>query len=111
MSSTGTRASRRMTATLPDAIATRFVSQIQAARAHQDIFEGFYLDIDPEREGVAALRRRRRRVTNALDTPMKAVSLVEENNTLYWRDGVPARPVARRRGQRGLDARREGTVV
>lgn len=111
MKPNGRHRSRRPAETVPETMATRFLSQIQATRAHEDLFEDFYVDVDREREGVAALRRRRRRVTNALDTPMKAVSLVEENGTLYWRDGVPARPVARRRGRRGLDATSEGTVV
>ena len=89
----------------------RYLSHIEANRREQDLFKDLYVSADPAERTVASLRRRRRRAVNALDSPMKSVSLVEENGTLYWRDGIPSRPVARRRGRRGLDATSEGSLV
>jgi len=59
------------------------------------------------------LRRRRRRVANSIDGPVRAVTLVEEDGVLYWRDGVPGHSVGvRRRGRRGgVAAEPEGTYV
>ena len=86
----------------------RFLSQVSAYRREKDLFENFYQE-PAEGEGtVAGLRRRRRRVTNDLESPMKAVSLVEEDGTLYWRDGVPTSDAARRRQRRRLRSRRRG---
>lgn len=89
----------------------RYLSHIEANRREQDLFKDLYVSADPAERTVASLRRRRRRAVNALDSPMKSVSLVEENGTLYWRDGIPSRSVARRRGRRGLDATSEGSLV
>lgn len=98
-----------MTSPVPDP--RRFLSHIEASRREEDLFKGLYLDADPARQTLASLRRRRRRAVNDIDSTMKAVSLVEDNGTLYWRDGIPARPAARRRGRRGLDATSEGSLV
>jgi pimeloyl-ACP methyl ester carboxylesterase len=89
----------------------RFLSHIEACRREEDLFKGLYVATEPEQQTVAALRRRRRRAVNDIDSTMKAVSLVEENGTLYWRDGIPSRPAARRRGRRGLDATSQGSLV
>src|SRR6185436_7757171 len=98
-----------MTSPVPDP--RRFLSHIEASRREEDLFKGLYVDADPDRQTLAALRRRRRRAVNDIDSTMKAVSLVEDNGTLYWRDGIPSRPAARRRGRRGLDAADEGSLV
>jgi hypothetical protein len=89
----------------------RFLSHIEACRREEDLFKGLYVTAEPGQQTVAALRRRRRRAVNDIDSTMKAVPLVEENGTLYWRDGIPSRPAARRRGRRGLDATSEGSLV
>ena len=92
----------------------RFLSQIEADRKQDDLFEGLYRETSPEDETIAGLRRRRRRAVNDLESPVKTVSLVEENGTLYWRDGVPGRPTGRRRrrGRRGeLEVSEEGSLV
>jgi pimeloyl-ACP methyl ester carboxylesterase len=89
----------------------RFLSQIEAVRKEDDLFKAFYQQADPEDLTIAGLRRRRRRAANDVDSAIKTVSLVEENGTLYWRDGVPSRPASRRRGRRGLDAADEGSLV
>lgn len=90
----------------------RFLSHIEACRREEDLFRDFYKVTDPEERSVAGLRRRRRRATNDLESAMKTVSLVEEDGTLYWRDGVPERPAARgRRGRRGLDSISDGSLV
>jgi len=89
----------------------RFLSHIEASRREDELFKDLYVSADPEKFTVASLRRRRRRAINAPDSTMKAVSLVEENGTLYWRDGIPSRPRARRRGRRGLEATGQGSLV
>lgn len=88
-----------------------FLSHIEACRREDDLFKGLYVDVEPEEQTVASLRRRRRRAVNDIDSTMKVVSLVEEGGTLYWRDGIPSRPAARRRGRRGLDATEQGALV
>ena len=89
----------------------RFLSHIEASRREDDLFKDLYVPADLEEQTIASLRRRRRRAGNDIESTMKSVSLVEENGTLYWRDGIPSRPVARRRGRRGLDAAGEGSLV
>lgn len=90
----------------------RFLSHIEASRREKNLFLGLYQMPDPEEQTVAALRRHRRRATNDLTSAIKTVSLVEEDGTLYWRDGVPARPVTRaRRGRRGIEGIRGGSLV
>jgi pimeloyl-ACP methyl ester carboxylesterase len=88
----------------------RFVSHIKAARETEDLFSSLYEPTDVD-DSVAGLRRRRRRASNDPDTICKSVSLVEEDGVLYWRDGIPARPNARRRRRRGLDAAATGSLV
>lgn len=90
----------------------RFLSQIEACRREEDLFRDLYQATDPEERSVAGLRRHRRRATNDLESAIKTVSLVEEDGTLYWRDGVPARTTARRqRGRRGLGLASDGSLV
>jgi pimeloyl-ACP methyl ester carboxylesterase len=90
----------------------RFLSHVEACAREEDLFRDLYQPTDDEERSVAGLRRHRRRAANYLESAMKTVSLVEENGTLYWRDGVPARPTARRRrGRRGLDAASDGSLV
>jgi pimeloyl-ACP methyl ester carboxylesterase len=90
----------------------RFLAHIKAARDTKDLFQDFYQDADDEDYTVAGLRRRRRRATNSPDSPIKTVSLVEENGVLYWRDGIPARtPTGRRRWRRGADAVADSSLV
>src|SRR5512144_1133235 len=90
--------------TLPETDPCRFLSHEEAAREHDDLFADFYEKTD-DSATVAGLRRRRRRVGNGPESPMKAVSLIEEDGVLYWRDGIPARaPDLRRRGRhRGIE--------
>ncbi|MGE3179354.1 MAG: hypothetical protein AB7O32_17920, partial [Vicinamibacterales bacterium] len=82
----------------------RYQSHVDAARRDEGLFEGLYVDPDPRGRTVAQLRRRRRRAANDIESVTKSVSLVEEDGTLYWRDGIPTRPAFRRRARRGLDA-------
>ena len=90
----------------------RYLSQMAACEREDDLFKGLYEQVDEDEKSVAGLRRHRRRVANEVASPMKAVSLVEEDGTLYWRDGIPARePVRRRRGRRGLEPAGEGSLV
>ncbi|MGH9200874.1 MAG: esterase/lipase family protein [Vicinamibacterales bacterium] len=90
----------------------RFLSHLEASAREENLFRDLYQVTGEEERSVAGLRRRRRRAANSLESAMKSVSLVEENGTLYWRDGVPARPSSRRRrGRRGRDAARDGSLV
>ncbi len=90
----------------------RFLSHIKAAREADDLLVPYYQPVAPEEESVSALRRHRRRATNDVSTVMKTVSLVEEDGTLYWRDGIPARPVSRaRRARRGAAPLEDGSLV
>jgi pimeloyl-ACP methyl ester carboxylesterase len=90
----------------------RFLSHVEACRREEDLFEGLSREAPPEERTIAGLRRRRRRAVNDLDSAIKTVSLVEEDGTLYWRDGIPAgAPSRRRRGRRGIVGDREGSLV
>ena len=90
----------------------RFLSQVTACRREDNLFRDLYQDADEDERSVAGLRRRRRRATNDVNSVMKTLSLVEEDGTLYWRDGIPARGMARRRGgRRGLEAAADGSLV
>ena len=89
----------------------RFLSQIDAERRAAGLFEDLYQPLGDDERTVAGLRRRRRRVANMPLTTVKTVSLVEENGTLYWRDGVPGPPAGRRRGRRGAQVGPEGSLV
>jgi pimeloyl-ACP methyl ester carboxylesterase len=90
----------------------RFLSHVEACRREEDLFEGLSREASPEERTIAGLRRRRRRAANDLDSAIKTVSLVEEDGTLYWRDGIPATTVThRRRGRRrGADVH-DGSLV
>ena len=92
---------------------SRFLSHVEACRREEDLFKGCLARRRPEertdrRPAAAAAPRRQQ-----LDSAIKTVSLVEENGTLYWRDGIPAASPERRRrrGRRGLDADSEGSLV
>lgn len=90
----------------------RYRGQIDENRRADRLFSDLYQDPPPDERTVADLRRRRRRATNQVGSGMKAISLVEENGTLYWRDGVPARaPVHRRRGRRGVELAGDVSLV
>lgn len=79
----------------------RFQSQIDAIRDKKNLFKDFQQELDDSERSIAGLRRRRRRVANSLGSPIKTVSLIEENGVLYWRDGIPVHTTGvRRRGQR-----------
>jgi pimeloyl-ACP methyl ester carboxylesterase len=86
--------------------AGRFLSHVDATLDTTDLFSGLYEPGVEERATVAELRRRRRRVANSPDSPMKAVSLVEENGVLFWRDGIAGSNAASRSRRRR--ARRRG---
>ena len=93
---------------------SRFASQVQAADDTNDLFREFYAESMAD-DDISALRRRRRRVANSMDSPVRAVTLVEEDGVLYWRDGVPGRTAGprrrgRRRGGTGVEEA-EGTYV
>jgi pimeloyl-ACP methyl ester carboxylesterase len=89
----------------------RFASQIEAARREDDLFKSFYVESIGD-DDISVLRRRRRRVANSLESPVRAVTLVEEDGVLYWRDGVPGRAAGpRRRGRRGALVEPAGTYV
>ena len=88
----------------------RFLSHVVETRKVDDLFAGLYQEAGDE-DRVASLRRRRRGVSNDGDSAIKTVSLVEENGTLYWRDGIPANDFSRRRGRRGWDTAPEGSLV
>lgn len=90
---------------------SRFASQVEASRREDELFSEFYVEPIGD-DDISMLRRRRRRVANSIDSPVRAVTLVEEDGVLYWRDGVPGRSVgARRRGRRGAVVEPEGTYV
>lgn len=90
---------------------TRFLSHIEALGQEDDLFAGLYQPVDPGEETISGLRRRRRRAANEPDTVMKTVSLVEEDGTLYWRDGIPQQPSARHRRGRLRAEAPEGALV
>jgi pimeloyl-ACP methyl ester carboxylesterase len=91
----------------------RFQALLAATDEHDDLFKSLYVSYDEDSESVAGLRRRRRRTSNNLDDPIKAVSLVEQAGVLYWRDGIPGseRPSRHRRAGRGFNTGPSGTVV
>ena len=90
---------------------SRFSSQVEAARLENDLFSDFYVESIGD-DDISVLRRRRRRVANNLESPMRAVTLVEEDGVLYWRDGVPGPATGmRRRGRRAGGVEPEGTYV
>lgn len=84
----------------------KFLSQIRALEAHDNLFKGLYVDHDDDLDSVAGLRRRRRRASNTPDDKILTVSLIEENGVLRWCDGVPApdEPPPRRRRRRAARA-------
>jgi pimeloyl-ACP methyl ester carboxylesterase len=93
--------------------ARRFLPLVEADEKTADLFEGLHAESDDEKDSVAGLRRRRRMVSNNLESPIKAVSLVEEDGVLYWRDGVPGPDFSSRRraGRRGGLSAPDGSMV
>ena len=90
----------------------RFLSHVTACRREEDLFNGLARETVSEERTIAGLRRHRRRAGNDPGSAIKTVSLVEENGTLYWRDGIPAAsPARRRRGRRGVDGDGGGSLV
>jgi pimeloyl-ACP methyl ester carboxylesterase len=89
----------------------RFLSQVEACRQEENLFANLYQHAADEDISVAGLRRQRRRVSNDPASTIKTVSLVEEDGTLYWRDGIPVRPPGRRRRRRGLETASDGSLV
>jgi hypothetical protein len=83
-----------------------FQAHADAWDEHEDIFTGLQLTINEERESIGGLRRRRRRVANASDDPIKTVSLVDEDGVLFWRDDIPAPTAAPAKLDIGPRARR-----
>ena len=75
----------------------RFLSHVAACRREEDLFRGLLREtpIGEERRSPACGGGGAAPPTIST-APIKTVSLVEENGTLYWRDGIPARPAARR---------------
>ena len=90
----------------------RFLSHVEACRREEDLFAGLSREARPDERTIAGLRRRRRRAANEIDSAIKTVSLVEEDGTLYWRDGIPATTATRRRrGRRRADQGHDGSLV
>ena len=91
----------------------RFLSQIEASRKPdiERLFNDYYEPVPADERTVAAMRRRRRSVSNDAGTGMKTVSLVEEDGTLYWRDGMPARPIPQARRRRAAQPPVSGSLV
>ncbi len=91
----------------------RFLSHVAACRREEDLFTGLSRPAEADDRTIAGLRRRRRRAANDAESAIKTVSLVEENGTLYWRDGIPAATPAarRRRGRRGVAGESDGSLV
>jgi len=82
----------------------KFASQVTALDNHKDIFQDLYVHYAWEDGTVAERRRRRQRVANATDNPIKTVSLIEEDGVLLWRDGIPVRSLSSyRRRARSTD--------
>jgi len=91
----------------------RFLPLVEADEKAADLFEGLHAESDDGMDSVAGLRRRRRMVSNSLESPIKAVSLVEEDDVLYWRDGVPGPDFSSRRraGRRDGPSAPNGSLV
>jgi pimeloyl-ACP methyl ester carboxylesterase len=66
-----------------------FCSQVDAWDSHESLFSDLRVRYDDESATVSGLRRRRRRVANAGDEPIKTVSLIERNGVLLWCDDIP----------------------
>jgi hypothetical protein len=70
----------------------RFLSHADAWDRHEGLFNGLHVDYDVEKVSISGLRRRRRRAANSPDSPIKTVSLIEEDGVLFWRDNIPVAP-------------------
>jgi hypothetical protein len=70
----------------------RLLSHAEAWDRHEDLFNGLHVDYDVEETSISGLRRRRRRAANSSDSPIKTVSLIEEDGVLFWRDNIPVAP-------------------
>lgn len=68
------------------------LSLAEAWDRHEDLFNGLYVDYDVDKVSISGLRRRRRRAANSPDSPIKTVSLIEEDGVLFWRDNIPVAP-------------------
>jgi pimeloyl-ACP methyl ester carboxylesterase len=90
----------------------KFLAHVEAERASEALFSDFYQVQLDEDVSISALRRRRRRVANTMETPIRSVSLIEEDGVLFWRDGVPARePRTGRRARRAGAVDPEGSLI
>ena len=70
----------------------RLLSHADAWDRDEDLFNGLHVDYDEEKVSISGLRRRRRRAANSSDSPIKTVSLIEEDGVLFWRDNIPVAP-------------------
>ena len=70
----------------------RLLSHADAWDRDEDLFNGLHVDYDVEKVSISGLRRRRRRAANSSDSPIKTVSLIEEDGVLFWRDNIPVAP-------------------
>ena len=75
----------------------RFQSLVDADCDKENLFEGLHAEFNRDRNTVAGLRRRRRRASNSPDSPIKTVSLVEEDGVLYLDASSSVAPISRYR--------------
>jgi hypothetical protein len=91
---------------MPQDLSEALHEHLHTPDENEDFFGGLRVQPkDEEAMSVSGLRRARRSASNAADTPVKAVSLIEENGVLRWRDNVWAADVPAELGM-GLSRRR-----
>jgi len=67
-------------------------SLVDAWDKDDDLFEPLHGTYDEEAASIGGLRRRRRRVSNTPDDPIKTVSLIQKDGVLFWSDDIPIPP-------------------